>query len=229
MSRRRHEASQAKGHARGHQPQPITIRLRRESSQSGQRHRSADTPLQQPHGRLIYDARVTDKGPQGTSGIRGPENPPPGSSALDAVIYYVDHFTSEVGRARGVAKRRARGAVLAVTVSTSLIAVVGAATAILGWTWLGIASAALAGVASVVGAWDGLFRHRDLWLQRTHVLSRLQELQRYVRTQTALDPPSFSPDELATIVLARLDRILNEDLEAWAGISRQQSPPAPTT
>ena len=44
MSRRRHEASQAKGHARGHQPQPITIRLRRESSQSGQKHRLADSP-----------------------------------------------------------------------------------------------------------------------------------------------------------------------------------------
>ena len=90
------------------------------------------------------------------SGLRPPEEPPHDADAFDVAMHYLRHWENEFLRTRLVVKKRASSVVITVSIATALIAVVSAATAITGWSSLGILSAGLAGVASGVGAWGGV-------------------------------------------------------------------------
>lgn len=148
------------------------------------------------------------------SGLRPPKEPPADADAFDVVMHHLRHWESEFARARHVVKQRASHVVVGVSSATALIAVVGSATAILGWSWMGILSAALAGVASVLSAWDGLFRHRDLWLQRSLVLGQLQGIHREADLARALEPNERN--RIAQEIHTALNDVLADDLMSWS-------------
>lgn len=148
------------------------------------------------------------------SGLRPPDDPRPDADALDVAIHYLGHWEKEFLRARLVVKKRATAVVIAVSTATASVAVVSAATAITGWAWMGIVTAVLAGIASVVSAWDGLFRHRELWLQRSLIVGRLQEIHRLAAFELALEP--IARNRVATEVIAALSEVLAADQLAWS-------------
>lgn len=137
------------------------------------------------------------------------------------VLHYLTYWEGEFARARLVVKSRASKVVVAGATATGLIAVVGAATSITGWAWLGIVSAALAGCVTVLGAWDALFRHRDMWHQRSVVLGRLQALKRTLQVRAA---SGEDRSELAEQGLAQLNAVLTEDLDSWSEMRRSSQP-----
>lgn len=157
------------------------------------------------------------------SGLRPPDEPPADADAFDVAMFYLRHWEKEFLRARLVVKQRATAVVIAVSVATALIAVVSAATAITGWSWLGIVTALLAGVASVVSAWDGLFRHRELWLQRSLVVGRLQEIHRRAAFELALAPDDRN--RIASEVNTALNDVLSDDQLAWSELRSKASGP----
>lgn len=155
------------------------------------------------------------------SGLRPPPEPPDGD-AFDVAMFYVSYWEAEFARARQVVKSRASNVVVWVAVVSGLIAVIGAATAVTGWTWLGIVTAALAGAGGVLGAWDGLFRHRELWHQRSLVLGSLQALKRTTLVRARSGEERVA---LAAEVIGSLNSILSDDLAQWSDIRvRTQEP-----
>ena len=127
---------------------------------------------------------------RGHSSIGELPNPPSEAKPIDVCQLYVDHYLLQFGRARQTVKNRAKGVVLGTALAGAGIAVVSVMTAVVDWSWLPIVSAVLAGAVTVLSAWDGHFRHKDLWVQRTEVVSRLQELKRnvVVRLASGEDP-----------------------------------------
>src|SRR5205823_10705177 len=112
------------------------------------------------------------------TGPRLPGGPPGDADALDVALYYLEFYVNDYARARRVVKRRASTVVVWTAVANAMIAVVGTAIAVAKAPWLGLASTALAGFVGVVAAWDGIFRHRELWTQRSVILGQLQAVQR---------------------------------------------------
>lgn len=163
----------------------------------------------------IYHSHVNrDDAYMKASGLRPPGDPAADADAFDVAMHYLHHWEKEFLRTRLLVKKRAYLAVVVVSSATALISVVGAATAILGWSWMGILSAALAGVASVVSAWDGLVRHRELWLQRSLVLGRLQEVHRRAVFELALEPKDRM--RIAQEMDRALNGVLADDLMSWS-------------
>lgn len=160
-----------------------------------------------------------------SSGLRPPSSPPVDLDGYGIALFYLTHFEAEFARARQVDKLRASHALIASSSATALIAVVGAATTTTGWAWLGIVSAALAGCVTVVNAWDGLFRHRDLWHHRSLVLGELQEAKRNFEVRAANGEDRGA---LAADALAALNQILANDRVAWSEL-RQRSQPERST
>jgi hypothetical protein len=156
-----------------------------------------------------------------TSGLRPPGEPPADADPFDVAMHYVRHWEGEFLRARLVVKKRASNVVVIVSSATALVAVLSAATAIAGLAWLGIVTAALAGLASVVSAWDGLFRHRELWMQRSLVLGRLQEVHRRAVFRLSLDPGERNT--IASETMDELTRILADDQSAWTELRIKSS------
>ena len=155
------------------------------------------------------------------SGLRPPEEPPHDADAFDVAMHYLRHWENEFLRTRLVVKKRASSVVITVSIATALIAVVSAATAITGWSSLGILTAGLAGAASVVSAWDGFFRHRELWLQRSLVLSRLQQIHRKAAFELALEPQDRN--RVASEVNAAVDDVLSQDQMSWSELRTKNS------
>lgn len=152
-------------------------------------------------------------------GLRQAPKPPTGADALEVARHYVAWYVEDFSRTRRVAKRRARNTVVSMAVLTAAIAVVGASFAVVGWKWLGILSAALAGASGVISAWDGLLKHRELWIIRSLVLSRLMELQRQLTLREALGEDRGA---LASESMDQLDDILREDLSSWSDVRKRQ-------
>lgn len=130
-------------------------------------------------------------------------------------MHYLTFFENEFTRARRVVKGRARNVVVSTAILTALIAVLGALTAVLNLAWLGIVSTAVAGAAGVIERWDALFRHREMWVQRSAVTSELQRLRREAEFLRASEGAT---DEVGKKVLTRLEEILSQDLDSWTGI-----------
>jgi len=142
----------------------------------------------------------SDLSEQRTSGIRVPPDPPRDKGALAVVSYYLRYYEVEYARARRVVKRRSSRAVVISSLATGGIAVLGVASAAWASPVFGLASTSLAGVIGVIAAWDSHFAHRDLWIQRSLVLSEIQELKRNVELEGADVDDSESHEELAKSV-----------------------------
>ena len=149
-----------------------------------------------------------------TSGLRPPPGPPAGADPLEVTLYYFSYYERDFARARQVVKRRARNVVVGTALANGAIAVVGAAIGLGGAAWLGLLSTGLAGLVGVLAAWDGLFRHRELWIQRSLVLGQLQAAKRELELESAVGAGPRA--ELAADGMRQLNRILAEDLTTWA-------------
>jgi len=158
-----------------------------------------------------------------TSGLRPPPHPPEGAAKIEILFHYLDHYEMDFGRARLVVKSRSSNVVVAVASANAAIAVFGALTAVSGLAALGVASTAFAGFVGIVTAWDSHFRHRELWVQRTLILSDVQALRRTMEMRRA---GGENPDSLADEGMARLNAILEADMASWSEVRRLQQPPA---
>lgn len=168
---------------------------------------------------------MVEHSPQVASGVRPPPPVPANADPIGVFQHYMCWAEKEFTRARHVVKRRSGHVVLISATATALIAVLGAATPITGWTWLGIATAALAGLVTVVERWDAHFRHRDLWIQRTIILAQLQRLKRDVELSLATNQAS---DDIAKDAMARLNDILAEDVQSWGALRQNADHHRPT-
>ncbi len=149
------------------------------------------------------------------SGLRPAPIPPNDSEPLDVSLHYLAHYVSEVGRARGVVKRRAKGVVVWGAALTGTSAILGGLVALTGSAYFGLAGTATAAALGVVSAWDGHFQHRELWVQRSGVLAKLQKLERNTQLLAA---ESADREALARTVMEQLDGILEEDLDSWTSL-----------
>jgi len=147
--------------------------------------------------------------------------PPQDAKLIDVCTLYLDHYIRFFSRARQIVKYRSKLVVLGTALSGAVIAVVSVMTALVDWPWLALVSAVLAGAVTVMSAWDGHFRHKELWVQRTEVVSQLQELKRTVTTRLA---SGDDPSKVGLDGLRRLDQILSYDMATWKGL--RSLPPA---
>ncbi len=147
------------------------------------------------------------------SGLRLAPPPPIDADPLRVARHYLDYYASDFSRARDVVKRRANWVVVLGATVTGTIALVGTVIALAKAPWLGLVSTGLAGLVGVLAAWDGLFRHRDLWVQRSWVVSQLQELQREIDFREALRD---EPDIIGRDCMTQLNEILHNDMVTWS-------------
>ncbi|GAA3159212.1 hypothetical protein GCM10010531_08220 [Blastococcus jejuensis] len=157
--------------------------------------------------------------PETASGIRPPKHPPPRSSKIEILFHYLDHFEQEFVRARLIVKSRASKVVVGVAAANGGIAVAGAVTAVSGEAGLGVISTGLAARSPSRRRGTGIFRHRELWVQRTLVASDLQTLRRQVEMRRAGGEDANS---LADAGMVGLNAILEADMAAWSEVRRAQ-------
>ena len=147
-----------------------------------------------------------------STGIRSPGNPPADADTLDVAAHYLDFYLGDYSRARVVAKHRARFIVVTTAAANGAIALLGAITTLSELAWLGLFSVGITGIVAGLAAWDGLYRHRELWIQRSIIVSRLNVVQRDLQLRRAAGEDR---SEIARQCMLALDQILSEDLTSW--------------
>lgn len=155
------------------------------------------------------------------SGMRPPPPPPNGSDALGVTMHYLRFYGAEIARTRELVKKYARRATVGIAALNGLIAMLGVAVAV--WTthapWFGLTSAGLAGTIGVITAWSGLFRHQELWQQRSLILAELQRITRNAERREAADEDR---QLIAQEAMEQLDSTLGQDASNWGSLSRTQ-------
>jgi hypothetical protein len=158
------------------------------------------------------------------SGLRAAPPPPDGADALTAALHYLAFYEEDFARVRTTMKRRAKRVVVGTAAGNGAVGVIGAATAFSDLAWLGLVSAAVAAVIGVLAAWDGLFRHRDLWVQRSVILGRLNLARRNAEFAKAAGE---NPDDVAATAMSDLNAILADDLATWGDLKRSRTGEVP--
>lgn len=87
-------------------------------------------------------------------------------------------------------------------------------------SWLGLVSTALAGSIGVVNSWDGMFRERELWIQRSEMLGQIQLVKRTLQFRLACGD---NPQDAAADGFDVLNSVVSRDLEGWLGLRQDQS------
>ncbi|MBF6329195.1 SLATT domain-containing protein [Nocardia transvalensis] len=154
-----------------------------------------------------------------STGLRSPSAPPADADALGIGLYYLGFYRDEYDRSRLVVKSRAERVVVWTAVANGLIAVLGTAIAVFSAPWLGLVSTGLAASIGVLAAWDGMYRHREMWVQRSVILGQLQALLRNIELRQA---QGEDRNVLARETMLHLNAILEEELEAWTALRRTQ-------
>ncbi|MGE2835453.1 hypothetical protein [Mycobacterium sp. SMC-4] len=137
---------------------------------------------------------------------------PSGTAAIDIALGELAIATRFFEKRRNQAKYKAENVLVGTRTANGLIAVIGVLVTFEGWSRWGIVSTALAALVAGIAEWDAHYRHRELWIQRTVVLSKLQNLLRNSRFRLARGD---DPDGLAAEILVSLSAILDEDLSNW--------------
>jgi hypothetical protein len=148
-------------------------------------------------------------------GIRVPPEPPPDVDPYGLAIHYFGFYEKDYARTRNVVKNHLRTYVIGSAAGNGVIALTGAAIAVWKKPWLGLVSSALAGIVGVLAAWEGLGQHREMWRQRTVVLSELQEAKRSAELALAT---GNDRREVGTVAMEQLNSILSKDRETWAEV-----------
>ncbi len=137
-------------------------------------------------------------------------------------LYYIGFFVEEYARVRAGEKRRAKSVVVGVAGGNGLIAVLGAMTALWGLPWIALITTGISGLLTVVAAWDGLVKHRELWVRRTVACSHLAEIERIYRMRAI---NCKDKDELADEAMTALNTILGDDVAAWTELRNTRELP----
>ncbi|MET9410318.1 SLATT domain-containing protein [Streptomyces sp. NPDC002935] len=155
------------------------------------------------------------------SGMRPPSPPPDGSDALGVTKHYLWHYGNEIARTRELTKKHARRTTVGIAALNGIIAVLGVAVAV--WptraAWFGLTSTGMAGFISVITAWSGLFRHQEMWQQRSLILAELQRITRNVERREAAGEDR---QLVAREAMEQLDSTLGQDVTNWGSLSRTQ-------
>lgn len=156
------------------------------------------------------------------SGRQSAPSPPDDADAFEAMMFLVDFQISDFTRTRRIAKHRAARVVWITSLFSGFIAVAGVAVAIWHYPWIGFITTGLAGATGTLAAWDGLFRHRELWYQRSGALSQLEQLKRNMELDLRLKEKDRGT--IAKEASETLDLVLAESFSAWAEMRRKQDP-----
>ncbi|MDX3133450.1 SLATT domain-containing protein [Streptomyces europaeiscabiei] len=157
---------------------------------------------------------------RGSSGILLPPPLPGGTDPVGVLMHYLDHYEKEYSETRLTAKKRFKFITLWNSFAAALIALMGAIVAVWNSSWLGLVSTALAGSIGVVNSWDGMFRERELWIQRSEMLGRVQLVKRTVQFRIA---SGQSPQGAAAEGFELMNSVVSRDLEGWLGLRQDQS------
>ncbi|MCG7593727.1 SLATT domain-containing protein [Mycobacterium sp. PSTR-4-N] len=113
------------------------------------------------------------------------------------------------------AKRASEGVVLGTLLANGIIGVIGVVVTFSDWSNLGIVSTALAGLVSGITTWEAHSRNRDLWVERTVIMSRFESLRRetYYRLAAGDDP-----DKVADHAMQQIEELLGKDMTEWASL-----------
>jgi hypothetical protein len=137
-------------------------------------------------------------------------------------MHYLWYYGDEIARTRELMKKFARRTTFAIAALNGVIAVLGVAVAI--WTtqapWFGLASTGMAGIIGVITAWSGLFRHQEVWQQRSLVLAELQRITRNTERRAAAGEDR---QLIAQKAMEDLDLTLSLDARNWANLNRPKT------
>jgi hypothetical protein len=147
-----------------------------------------------------------------------------GTPPLDVIGSHLEHWIFEYSRGRVIVKRRAARVLIVTTLITGVIAVLGGVSALLAGDnfpvqVIGLVTTALSATSAVLLAWDGYFRHRDLWSQRSVILNRLEALR--LKYELAREDGTADHNALGD----ELTEILDLALRSWLQIQGKGSPP----
>jgi hypothetical protein len=90
-------------------------------------------------------------------------------------------------------------------------------------TWLSALALVTSAGITVLGAWDGFFRHRDLWVQKTDSWMALQSLQSNLQFAKLKTGGSLSAEQIDDFY-KRFDRIVMAEHELWKKVRGTQAP-----
>lgn len=139
---------------------------------------------------------------------------------MAVLLHYLDYYEKEFAKTRLTAKNRFKYITLWNSFAAALIALTGAIVAVWNSTWLGLLSTALAGSIGVVNSWDGMFRERELWIQRSEMLGQIQLVKRTLQFRLARGD---DPQDAAADGFDVLNSVVSRDLEGWLGLRQDQS------
>jgi hypothetical protein len=189
--------------------------------------RTAQLPFLAIVGLLGGLSALLNRPPSGDSdepdGLRGPKPVPNDvDSSLAAMLHYLDWWEKDYARARRVVKKRAALVTIWTNVLTGIVAVLGAISAALSNDpWMDLAAiltTAASATTAVLFAWNEHFHHKELWIQRSRVLSELQSLRREYESLSRQKQRRRSQDRLAKRLRTELRTVLGEDLQTWTSI-----------
>jgi hypothetical protein len=148
---------------------------------------------------------------------------------IDDKLKYIENEVKR--RKESVEKRRTREKNLAFRLKISAVTLAGLVTILIGlkissgWTNLVANFALILGASiTVINAYEAFFDHRSLWIYRTIVLSRLDELLRDVQFyREGLDVSEYD-EKTVTQFLNKYNEILQDDLKSWLQIRQQGLP-----
>jgi hypothetical protein len=95
---------------------------------------------------------------------------------------------------------------------SGLTAVTGTVIAIYHRPWLAIITSALAALSIGITRWNSLFRHRQLWVQRSSLLGELENLKMEV---DQAGRPGEDRNTVAREGMLSLERILDANRASW--------------
>lgn len=93
--------------------------------------------------------------------------------------------------------------------------------------WLSALALVTSAGITVLSAWDGFFRHRDLWVQKTDSWMSLQNLQSNLQFAKLKTGGSLSADQVDDFY-KRFDRIVMAEHELWKKVRGTQAPAVKT-
>ncbi|HNQ26010.1 MAG TPA: SLATT domain-containing protein [Methanoregulaceae archaeon] len=148
---------------------------------------------------------------------------------IDDKLKYLENEVKN--RKDSVQHRRNREKQLAFRLKISAVALAGLVTILIGLRISSVWSDLISNIALIVGAsitvinaFDAFFDHRALWIYRTIVLTRLDELLRDIQFyREGLDPLEYDEKKVSQF-LAKYNEILQEDLKSWLEIRQQGVP-----
>ena len=158
------------------------------------------------------------------SGIQKIEPPPSTYSSLQKAEYFLNAYEEEFYRARRVVKTRANLVTIWTSIGSGVVSILGALSAGLTsnpWSGaIGVLTSAVGALVAVLVAWDGHFKHKDLWIQRSQVLGAIQGVRLRLEMRKT---GSWRHKKAAEEAMTELQNILDVDLDTWIEIRRSSS------